>query len=662
MSKQVAERAADGSGAVGDQPAAGRAPDRSRWPTGRSLRSAAWWHADCLAAVVTWIVGVPVALLIVHVFNRDPFTVGGSIMPIAVGAPIGAVLLVVALFRRSGVIVGVGLGAYASWFALTMAAALHGTPFGYGEMTGDQGRLVAMATKDATSWLPNDAVVPHLATEYPPLFPWLVGRASDVVNLPAWRLFHDAQIVLWTGSLLLGYLLWRRFVSPAVAFVLVALAPVVITDASKGYEFVTLVVILPWILATFAGLTRERGGMHWLPAGIIGGLIVLTYSAYLVFAGLGIVVLVALGLREAATRRVRLLHLLGVVVTAFVVASWYVVPFVVTTLTKGGNRISDLFLAPEIVLSPLGMPFLQASLLSVLEIIGLFGVVWYRRTTWWALPLLLIAASAFAYHGLFLLNTVHNDHTGYLEYTERLTGITLVAAGVLTVVETWPMVGRRVQVTPGRRAELALVAVAVLVSWTAVQGWEALMPAPRGISNVAAGCSPACPPAGAENLATRAQIEPLPDGQVPKYAPPSLVHVYPFPAQQVQQVITSVAGPNANPVVLSFDQRLFSFYADDGYVSPFRQSANTFERWDDRYAALQRLAGITDPAAFARASATTPFGPIDAFVLHANHSDGRWHFVTSVGFSPSSFDRSDFRIVRLPKSVVVAVRRPVAGS
>jgi Arabinofuranosyltransferase N terminal/Arabinofuranosyltransferase A C terminal len=641
------------------------APVSSAHPSGPSTspsrrRFAAWRHGlriDAYVAVLTWAIGVPIAFLIVHAFNRDPFKVAGSVLPMAVGGVIAAALLALLLVKRTELVVGVAVGAYAAWIALTMAAALHGTPFGYGELSGDQGRLVASATKDMTGWLPVDAFVPHLATEYPPLYPWLIGHTADLVNQPAWRLFHDAQIVLFSGSLILGYLLWRRLVGPGVAFMIVALAPTVHTDASKGYEFVTLVVIVPWILAAFARLPEGRGAMHWLPAGIIGGLIVTTYSAYLVFGLLGIIAMVVMGLRVAATRRAYFLHLVGVVVTAFVVASWYVIPFAVTSLTKGGNRLSDLFLSPEVVTSPLGLPFLQSSPLSVLELVGLGGLVWYRRSTWWAQPLLLLVASAFVYHGVFLLNTVHNNHTGYLQYTERLTGMLLVAAGVLTVSQVWPAISARMS-APERHREMALLAVAVVVSWTAIQGWEALMPGPRGVINVAAGCSPTCPPAGAVNLATRAQIEPLPDGQLPRFAPPGVHKVRVFPTSRIQQVIESTLGPKARPVVLSFDQRLFDFLPYYGYMGPGRLSANTLVRWDDRIKIVKHLATETDPATFATSSRSTRFGGIDAFVLH--RSRGIWTFA-GIPFSPTSFGPNDFRVVKLPSAVAVAVRLPAGG-
>jgi hypothetical protein len=620
----------------------------------RRPRSTLRWRrisgSDSVAAVVTWLIGTPLALLVVHVANRNPFTVGGSVMPIGVGGVVAAVLICAVLRNRSSRLIGIAVGAFAAWIAFTMGTALHGTPFGYGELSGDQGRLVASATKYMTTWRATDAFIPHLTTEYPPLYPWLVGHVAEVLNRPAWRLFGEAQIILMSGSLVISYMFWRRLVGPATSFVLVAVAPAVYADASKGYEFVTLVVIIPWALATFAGLARDRGGMHWLPAGIVGGLIVVTYSAYLVFALLALLAMVALGLRDRTRRRGYLMHLLGVVATAFVVASWYVIPYFLASLTTGGNRISDLFLAPELVTAPL--PLVSATPLGVLQIIGLFGVVWYRRSAWWGQPMLLLGLSAFAYRVLFLLNTVHNNHTGYAEYTVRLSDLVLATAGVLTVSQAWPALRERLGAPLGRQRELALVAAVVLVSWASVQSWEALMPGPRGVADVAAGCSPACPPAGAANLATRAQIEPLPDGRLPRYAPADM-KIRSFPTTAVQHAIESTLGPDPRALMLSYDQRLFEFLPYNAYSSPNRLSANTFARWDDRDAALKRLAAVINPEAFATASTATAFGRIDVFVL--KRGGGTWNW-SNVAFSPASFGRDHFHVTKLAGGTVVVVR------
>jgi hypothetical protein len=596
---------------------------------------------------MTWLAGSLLGWLLVRALDLDPFSVAGAVMPVAVGCVAGALLLAARLRVRSDLLVGVGVGAYAAWAALTMATALHGTPFGYGGMQGDEGRLVAMATKYMSSTSAVDGFVRHVPTEYPPLYPWLIGHVADLFGRPAWQVVGEAQVIVTSGAIVTSYCLWRRLVGARTAFLIVALAPAIYAEPSKAHEVVTLLVIVPWALATFTGLAHERGGMHWLPAGMIGGLMVLTYPGYLGFALVGIVAMIVLAARAAPMRRSYLLHLTGVTITAFVVASWYVVPYVARSLTDGGSQISDLFLSSAIVAEPVSLPFLQPTVLGLIELVGLVGIVWYRRSTWWAQPLLLLLISGFAYRVLFLLRIVQNDHTGYLHYTERLIGTVLATAGILTVVATAPALMRRLAAPVTRQREVALLAVAIVVLWTAVQGWQLWTPGPRGIRNAVG------PAVGTRNLATLAHTEPLPTGGRTRFAPPGITVQPVFPSTAVQHVITSTLGPGARPVTLSEDQRLFSYYPDYAYLPPDRLAANALQRWDDRARAVRRLAQIQDPATFAEASARTSFGGIDVFVLRDGGNAWTWN---DIRFDPAAFGTTFFHVVRLPHSVVVAVR------
>jgi hypothetical protein len=607
--------------------------------------------------MATWLVGTPLAVLLVRRLDLDPFSVAGVVMPVGVGALVGAVVFALVLRRPSQRLIGVAMGGYAAWIGLTMATALHGTPYGYGLLIGDAGRFVAMAMKYMETWQSADSFVRGLPTEYPPLYPWVVGHAATLIHRPAWQLFGEMQIVVMSGAVVAGYAFWRRLVNPAVAFTIVGLTPAVFNQPSKDYEFLALLLFVPWVIATFAGLPRARGGLHWLPAGLLGGLLVLTYQAWLMYSALALLALIVITARATSSWRAYLLHLLGVAVTAFVVASWYVVPFVTTLLTQGGERVSDFWMSPSIADRPLVLPFLDATPIAVVELVGLLGMVWYRRTTWWAQPLLLVVASCYAYRILFLLKTAQDNHTGYLQYTETLISMALVIAGVLTTAEGAPRLWSRLAtraasaathpLAPARERAVAVTGVAAIVVWAAMQGWPNWVPGPRGLRNSVA-------PAGAVNRATDPHAERLPDGGLTPFAPPDK-YLHPLlPTEDIERVIASQLGAKAKPVVLAYDQRLFAFLPYYGYTANDRVSANTLLRWDDRYEAIKRLAAITDPTQFAAASRDTSFGPIDVFVLKRVGGQWRWK---SVSFSPGAFDPNAFHVERLQANVVVAVRK-----
>ena len=639
---------------------------------------------DGLLAVLTWLVLTPLGVLLVRAWDLDPFSVRGVVMPMGVGAVAAAVVLAAFLRTWSDKLIGVAMGLYAAWIGLVMAAALHGTPFGYGSMAGDAGRFVAMAMKYMTSWASTDSFVKGMPTEYPPLYPWLVGHIAAAVDRPAWQIFGEVQIVVMSSALVVAYVFWRRLVGAGVAFAIVGLAPAIFSQPSKDYEFFALLVFTPWVLATFIRLPRAKGGLSWWAAGIVGGLLVLTYQAWLLYSALGLLAIMGLTLRAAPDRARYLLHLLGVAVVAFLVASWYVVPFLSGLVTDGGSRLSDFWMSGSITDRPLVLSFLDVTPIAAVELIGLLGLIWYRRTTWWATPMLMLVLGNYAYRIAFLVKTAQDNHTGYLQYTETLIAMVLMTAGVLTVSEAAPGlwwrwvhsgigtgvgsgvgtgvgagvesevgagVGAREgagQVALARVRPVVVTGVVVLVLWSAVHGWNDWVPGPRGLRDSAK-------PSGIVNRGTDAHAELLPDGTTTRFAPPKQYLHTRLRTAEIEKLVTGRLGTGARPVVLSYDQRLFAFTDYYGYISTDRVSSNTLMRWDERAAELRRLAAITDPTAFAAATRKTAFGPIDVFVLHNSGSRYRWR---DIYFSSKAFDPASFAVTKLPGGVVVAIRKP----
>jgi hypothetical protein len=124
----------------------------------------------------------------------------------------------------------------------------------------------------------------------------------------------------------------------------------------------------------------------------------------------------------------------------------------------------------------------------------------------------------------------------------------------------------------------------------------------------------------------------------------------------IRRAVASVLGPDAAPRTLSYDERLFSYLPWPGYTTANRTSAGSLVRWDERRAALARLAAVTDPAAFAGASTRTAFGRIDLFVLRADGGAWTWG---DVRFVPRQFDPAAFTAVPgLAGDTVVVIRRP----
>ena len=422
----------------------------------------------------------------------------------------------------------------------------------------------------------------------------------------------------------------------------------------KAYEVLALVVFTPWALATFG--RPPRGRLHWLTAGLIGGLSVAWYWAYIAYAALGIAALTVLTWRASSDRRRYLIHIALTLAVTAAVAAWYWLPYAAWALMHGTQQ-TDMYVGGGIQDSPL--PFLAMTPLAVLEAVGLAGMVWYRRRTWWATPLLLLTASAYAYRLLYLIIFILNGHNGLMQDTLRLIGPLLAMAGVLTVVQGAPGLARRLATARPLPPGLPTLGLCVLLGWTAMTLWQTWIPGHTVTSNAAA-TSPYND--STSNEATAAFGYPLPDGRYPRFGPPDNHRPW-FPVDPIEAAVRSVVGSTATPVILSPEESLFAYVRWPGYLPVSDTSAGATTQWFSRYAALAQLAKITSPAAFADRSAHTAFGPIDVFILDRHGSQWIWRSTGSVPekpvvFSPSQFASADFAVfTNFPEHVVVAVRR-----
>ena len=605
---------------------------------GRRLSSAAF------VATVVWLVGLPVAYGVVYVADLDPLRAQGALLPIAVGVLVGAILLAAHLRWRSELLVGLAAGFFAAWCALVLIAAYHGTPYGDSGLRGDAARIAAMATRFTTTWKPVDAFIPSIPTEYPPLYPWLIARVANLVGESAWTLVGHAEIVVLSGAVLGAFLLWRRLVSSPVALALAVVAPMVFNQGRKAHEIFVLALFLPWMLASFTG--RSRGGLHWLPAGIIGAVFILTYQGFLVFSAIGLLGLVVHTWRISPQRKAYLIHVGLTILTALILSSWYVIPYMYGLLVLPGNRTSDFFVPPSISDRALYLDFLDPTLLGALMLVGLMGLLIFRRTQWWAVPVLWVVVGTVVYRAAFTVVFVLTGHTGFLDYTSRLLGTVLGCAGVLTLVTGVPILLRRIQMTP--RRTVAVVAATILLANAAFVVWQRWMPGPKGFKDVVW-------PEDllTYNLATFAHAEPLPDGRYPTFAPAE-PRVTWFPTDPILEAIDESWTSRArDPVVLSYNERLFAFRPLHGFVSVERLAANTFAQWDERFAELERLAALSGPEEFALESADTKFGPVDVFVLRETDDGWIWRDLV---FDPDLFGGEWTVHDDLPNGAVVAVR------
>jgi hypothetical protein len=608
-----------------------------------------------LAALIIWVVCLPVAFGAASLGTANPFLLRVAMIPVVVA--IAATVIVGIASRRlpADLASGIGAGLFGGWVAFTLRVALHGTPFGFDGLSGDAGRLADMANRYASTWHSSDGIVSSVPSHYPPLFPWLVGRTSALVNEPAWKLLGPAEAITLSFAVIAGYILWRRVLPGPLALAVTLPVLLCFSLPEKAYEILALTVFVPWAIATFGD--PPRGRLHWLPAGLIGGLSVVLSWAFIIYGALGIVALAVLTWRASPDRGRYVRHVVLTVVVALVVASWYLVPYLGWGLLHSSKQVDDLFQGGGIQDSPL--LFLTPSPIGVLELIGVIGLLWYRGRVSWGMPLLLLTVSAYAYWLLGLASFSLTGHTLLLQDTSRLIGPMLAAAGVLTIVQTAPSIARRFSIRSFPTG-LPALALCLLVVWTAITAWQGWMPG--GPTPVGGLFQPAV---SAEwNESTAAFATPLPDGSyVPVAAERSIYDAW-FPTDPIKQDVTSVLGANATPVTLSTAEELFTYVNWPGYIAVSMGAAGTNTNWPARYDALQKLSRITAPAAFAAASARTAFGPVDVFILQRDSpTRWTWHPIDApypvLTFTPAQFSPQAFTVfTNLPGNLVVAVRQP----
>jgi len=608
-----------------------------------------------LAALITWLVCLPVAFAAATVGPADPFRLRVAMIPVVV-AVAGVIVAGVASRRLPADLAsGIGAGLFGGWTAFTLRTALHGTPFGFDGLGSDAGRLAAMANRYAATWHSSDGIVPSVPSHYPPLFPWLVGRTSALIHVPAWRLLGPAEAITLSFAVIAGYLLWRYLVPGPLALAVTLPILLCFSLPAKAFEILALAVFIPWAVATFGEPPRGRR-LHWLPAGLIGGLGIVLHWEFIIYGALGVLALAVVTWRASAERGRYVRHVALTIVVALVVASWYLVPYAGWGLLHGSSQVDDLYQGGGIQDSPL--MFLAPTPLGVLELIGVIGLAWWRGRVWWGKPLLLLTAGTYAYWLLGLAAFVLANHHLLLQDTPRLIGPLLAAAGVLTIVQAAPGVVRRLSVRTVP-AGLPALALCLLIIWTAVTSWQAWMPgapaAQNGLYQPAVSTTP--------NEATNAFTTALPDGRYPSAAPASLRQPW-FPTDPIRKDVASVLGPGAAPVTLTTSEVLFAYVNWPGFIGVSMGAAGTNTNWPARYAALRELSRVTSPAAFATASARTAFGPVDVFILE-RAGPGRWTWPPTgspdpaITFTPAQFSPDTFTVfTNLPGNFVLVVRQP----
>lgn len=212
-------------------------------------------------------------------------------------------------------VAGLGTGLVAGGIAV----ALNGTEMSLWAGGGDYSWILAWT---ADLWSGRG-----ISDHYPPVVFWLIGAWARMTDQPHVLALQDLQLA---GTALFGpaaYLAWRLVLRPVPAVTIGMLAMLPLIEPVKPYPQITLVMLVPVLVAFLSAVRRAdtmslpRAALTGLLAGAGFGLLFLLYSGWYVWCAGGMLLAVLLlapwrhGWRSV-------LVLGGTTVVAFVAVSW----------------------------------------------------------------------------------------------------------------------------------------------------------------------------------------------------------------------------------------------------------------------------------------------------------------------------------------------------
>jgi galactan 5-O-arabinofuranosyltransferase len=537
----------------------------------------------------------------------------------------------------------------------TVLLALSGTPWGLHGLFGDQ----AFRTEAVTRFTQRLANVDHayqgLPGHYPPLLPWLEGRAAVLLDRPGWQVVKPGQVVLSALVPVLSYWFWRRIVTPVTAAAVVATTTLFLADPYKIDQWLVLALVVPWWLDAFRGLSRAavRAWPTWLH-GVVAGLLVTTYTFYF----LPLAVATVMGILVDAVRRRPWVPQVGRVVVisvvGLVVSAWYWLPLALERLR--GTPADDQQLrwfAPQHadVVSPF-----EVSALGALMVLGVVFMVAALPRSGTAAGLALVAVAGYVVLGVGLVITALG--LPFLAFkTEVLVMYPLVAAGVLALLWSGRVVARRFAAAGYVTGAVPRIVVAALMVLC-------LAGALRFVDTWAQG-----------RPVDLAHGTALPDGSQGRYA--DQVHrdelgqaggFYHEPEASVMEIMRALGiAPTDDPVIVTHRVDLLATTTIHPFTTWRSIYSNPFARFTERVQFLDTLSRTRDPEEFVRMTQQNPFDRIDGFVLARR--EGRWVAHVSVDdfpdgvrprtfeFTAAQFDHPRWRVTQIGDFVVVTSLR-----
>jgi galactan 5-O-arabinofuranosyltransferase len=423
-------------------------------------------------------VGMVVAVLFAPTAERgDPTVEVLTQLLLAVGV---AVTIGVLLMRlppaATGFLIALLTGLFLCGGAAVMLNATDFAPLG---VVADQSYRTAYITKFAHGWGLVDYAYRDLPSFYPPLYFWILGRLSALLDVEAWKMLKVGLLAVAFIVPTAGWMLWRPLTGPRRAAVVVVATSLLFQDWYVPHLWLATALFVPWWLRYVLGVGRDRPLSRGAAAvGILlGAVVALTYWYLLLIGLLHLAVLLALRRRfrrqglvpQPPSLRDVALVLGG---TALVTAVYWL-PLAVSFLTtSGAQTMQNRFFTADEVSLPL--PFLEFDVKGMILLFGLLALAVTASRRMLSLHLLGLVGAAYVLYVIgyigFLADTpldTLRTH-GLIEFS-LATGAALGAADLARLLWT-KQVHELVDPSMARGAIVVLAVVVVFaVGQTAVR-------------------------------------------------------------------------------------------------------------------------------------------------------------------------------------------------
>ena len=460
----------------------------------------------------------------------------------------------------------------------------------------------------------TDTVSPHDMTYYglPPFYPpgwfWIGGRLAALTGTPAWEMFKPWAIISITIAVVLAFVLWAsmiRFeyaliVSTATAAAALAYSP------TEPYAAIIAVLLPPVFVLAWSGLraaharsttgsaTRSGGWAAVIGVGVFLGVAALFYTLLLAYAAFTLTIM---ALVVAVARRrfepLRRLAVIAVIAGAIALLGWG--PFLVAA-AKG--RPADSGTAQHYLPSAgaqLEFPMLHFTLLGALCMVGTLWLVWRARTSTRAAALAIAVLAVYAWSLLSMLTTLVGTTLLSFRLQPTLT-ILLTAAGAFGFVETTLAIARRYQPEMGRRVVAAAATLGAIGALTFSQDIPDVLRSDIVV----------------------AYTDTDGTGQRADRRPPGAERYY----REIDTKIRDVTGlPRNETVVLTADYSFLSYYPYYGFQGLTSHYANPLAQFDQRAAAIEGWATLTNAGQFIAELDKLPWKPPTVFLMRRGAND-----------------------------------------